>query len=78
MTAISAPAGRLAPRAVLDTDEARLRAAGRFVQAGSPPPLVALLEPDEQAALLDRGRALLSEGRFPVASGGRHYPWPLV
>jgi len=43
-----------------------------------PERLAALLGPAEQEALLARARALVSDGRFPVQSGGRDYPWPLV
>ena len=50
----------------------------RLVDAELPPLLAALLAPAEQEALLARGRALVAGGRFPVQSGGRHYPWPLV
>jgi uncharacterized repeat protein (TIGR03843 family) len=37
-----------------------------------------LLDPTEHAAVLQRTRALLSNGVFPHDPTGRRYPWPLV
>lgn len=64
-------AGQPVPAAILD-------GVRRLAEARLPPPLAALLAPAEREALVARGRALLTDGRFPVQSGGRHYPWPLV
>jgi uncharacterized repeat protein (TIGR03843 family) len=59
------------PRALLD--DLRRLAAGPL-----PPALVELLDTAECQALLRRARALVKSGRFPVDTGGRRYPWPLV
>ncbi|HEU5194673.1 MAG TPA: SCO1664 family protein [Methylomirabilota bacterium] len=45
---------------------------------GLPPVLGKLLDDAECQALLRRARALLKAGKFPVDTGGRRYPWPLV
>jgi uncharacterized repeat protein (TIGR03843 family) len=50
----------------------------RLVRGGVPPPLAALLAPQEQKALLTRARRLVREARFPEDRGGHKYPWPLV
>jgi len=50
----------------------------RFVDAGVPDGLAALLTDDEQKALLRRARAAVKAGCFPENRGGRSYPWPLV
>jgi uncharacterized repeat protein (TIGR03843 family) len=50
----------------------------RFVAAGIPDDLAALLDPFERDALLARGRAVVNERRFPIDGTGRRYPWPLV
>jgi uncharacterized repeat protein (TIGR03843 family) len=50
----------------------------RLVAGDLPKELAALLEPDEQAALLARARRLLAARKFPADSTGRRYPWPLV
>lgn len=50
----------------------------RFVGAGLPEPLAALLDGAEQGALLARARSVLARGRFPRDASGRRYPWPLV
>jgi uncharacterized repeat protein (TIGR03843 family) len=50
----------------------------RFLTAPLPPELCDLLDPFERDALLQRTRALLHEGRFPIDTTGRRYPWPLV
>ncbi|MGH9209276.1 MAG: SCO1664 family protein [Acidimicrobiales bacterium] len=51
---------------------------GRLVDDGLPPELTALLDPDECAALGQRGRAVADDGVFPIDGSGRRYPWPLV
>jgi hypothetical protein len=43
-----------------------------------PDVLAHVLDPFERDALLARGRALLTERRFPIDGTGRRYPWPLV
>ena len=43
-----------------------------------PAPLADLLDPFERDALRTRARAVVTEGRFPVDTTGRRYPWPLV
>ena len=43
-----------------------------------PPPFPELLAPAECQAVVKRARALVKSGRFPVDSGGRRHPWPLV
>jgi len=50
----------------------------RLVDQGLPERLRDLLEPDEQAALLARARALVKTGHFPADELGHRYPWPLV
>ena len=45
---------------------------------GLPPALGELLDDNECQALLRRTRALLKSKKFPVDTGGRRYPWPLV
>ena len=50
----------------------------RFVAAGIPDALAAVLDPFERDALLGRARALLADGRFPVDHTGHRVPWPLV
>jgi uncharacterized repeat protein (TIGR03843 family) len=50
----------------------------RLLSAGLPPALAALLDDDEQEALLARARQLVQARRFPHDPGGRSYPWPLV
>ena len=45
---------------------------------GLPPALGELLDHAECQAVLRRARALLKAGKFPVDTGGRRYPWPLV
>ena len=64
-------AGELIPPELLDDVR-------RFLRAGVREPLRALLAPAEQEALLARARWVLAEGIFPVDTGGRSYPWPLV
>jgi uncharacterized repeat protein (TIGR03843 family) len=50
----------------------------RLTAGPLPPPLTALLDATECQALVKRARALVKAGKFPVDSGGRRYPWPLV
>ena len=50
----------------------------RVFVSGVPAPLAALLEPEEQEALIERARAVVEEGRFPMDESGVRYPWPLV
>jgi uncharacterized repeat protein (TIGR03843 family) len=64
-------AGEPLPRDVVE-------GARRLVEAGLPPAVGELLAPEERQALLARGQALLDEPRFPAASSGARYPWPLV
>jgi uncharacterized repeat protein (TIGR03843 family) len=61
-----------------DIPEPLLDDVARFMDAGIPDSLAALLDPFERDALLARGRAVLSERRFPIDGTGRRYPWPLV
>jgi uncharacterized repeat protein (TIGR03843 family) len=49
-----------------------------LVRTGIPDALARLLDPFERDALLTRARAVIAEGRFPIDSSGRRYPWPLV
>jgi len=55
-----------------------LRAIRGLVDEGLPDALAELLEPDEQEALLARGKALARRGRFPKDASRMRYPWPLV
>jgi uncharacterized repeat protein (TIGR03843 family) len=50
----------------------------RLASSALPAPLGELLEAAECQALLRRARALVKAGKFPVDTGGRRYPWPLV
>jgi uncharacterized repeat protein (TIGR03843 family) len=52
--------------------------ARRLADTGVPPALAALLDDDEQEALLRRARAVADVGVFPIDGTGRRYPWPLV
>jgi uncharacterized repeat protein (TIGR03843 family) len=59
-------------------DDLRADAAA-LVEKGLPPELCALIDAEEQAALLRRARAVARDGsRFPIDGSGRAYPWPLV
>jgi uncharacterized repeat protein (TIGR03843 family) len=49
-----------------------------LVEAGLPDPLAELLDPFERDALLQRARAVVDAGWFPIDDTGRRYPWPLV
>ncbi len=53
-------------------------ALARLIDTGLPEVFDDLLDSDERRATLERARALLSGGRFPVDPTGRCYPWPLV
>ncbi|MHB1139379.1 MAG: protein kinase family protein [Microthrixaceae bacterium] len=64
-------AGEALPRAVAE-------AVAGLLDDGVPPSLCELLTRDEQAAMMDRARALLAGGHFPHDPTGRRYPWPLV
>ena len=61
-----------------DIPDPLLADVSRFVDTGVPDGLASLLDPFERDALLARGRALVSERRFPIDGSGRRYPWPLV
>jgi uncharacterized repeat protein (TIGR03843 family) len=50
----------------------------RFAGRPLPAALAELLAPAEGQAVLKRARALVKSGHFPVDTGGRRYPWPLV
>lgn len=50
----------------------------RLLDDGPNDALCALLESDEQSAMMNRTRRLLSGGEFPHDPTGRRYPWPLV
>ncbi len=50
----------------------------RIFASGVPASLAALLDPDEQEALLERAGALLKEGKFPIDQSGVRHPWPLI
>jgi uncharacterized repeat protein (TIGR03843 family) len=50
----------------------------RLQRTGLTASLADLLEPDEQAALLKRARALVKAGHFPDDTSGYRTPWPLV
>ncbi|HTO11822.1 MAG TPA: SCO1664 family protein [Candidatus Binatia bacterium] len=50
----------------------------RLAAGGLPSEMGELLDAAECQALLRRARALVKSGRFPVDTGGRRYPWPLV
>jgi uncharacterized repeat protein (TIGR03843 family) len=63
--------GEAIPQPILD-------AASALVAGGLPDPLAALLDPFERDAVLNRARALVDAGYFPIDETGRRYPWPLV
>jgi len=50
----------------------------RVFAKGLPRSLSALLDPEEQKALVARPRAIVKAGCFPVETGGWQYPWPLI
>jgi uncharacterized repeat protein (TIGR03843 family) len=50
----------------------------KLARHGLPKALTALLQPDEQRALLSRASALVEAGRFPDGSAAHGYPWPVV
>jgi uncharacterized repeat protein (TIGR03843 family) len=64
-------AGEAIPRAASGAIE-------RLLNEGLPGALTELLDPDEQQALLARGKALMRRGRFPKDATGMRYPWPLL
>ena len=45
---------------------------------GIDPELEQLLSPPENEALVDRTRALIHDGHFPIDHTGRRWPWPVV
>jgi uncharacterized repeat protein (TIGR03843 family) len=49
-----------------------------LVAHGLPPTVAQYLDPFERDAVITRARALVREGRFPVDTSGRRYPWPLI
>jgi uncharacterized repeat protein (TIGR03843 family) len=55
-----------------------IEAIRRLADEGIPRAVAELLDPEEQRALLARGRALARRGRFPKAARGLRYPWPLL
>jgi uncharacterized repeat protein (TIGR03843 family) len=57
---------------------ALLRDLERLAASPLPEALGQLLDAQECQALLRRARALLKTKKFPVDTGGRRYPWPLV
>ncbi len=51
----------------------------RFIDAGVPNDLAAMLDPFEQDAMLTRAKAIAKEGTFPEDdTDGHRWPWPLV
>ena len=50
----------------------------RLLDEGLPGTVAELLDPQERAALLARGKALTRRGRFPKDASGMRYPWPLL
>jgi uncharacterized repeat protein (TIGR03843 family) len=64
-------AGEPIPRDIIEAVE-------RIVDDGLPADLDGLLAPDEQRALLARGKAVARRRHFPKDSTGVRYPWPLV
>jgi uncharacterized repeat protein (TIGR03843 family) len=64
-------AGEPIPRDIIEAVE-------RIVDDGLPADLDGLLAPDEQRALLARGKALARRRHFPKDSTGVRYPWPPV
>src|SRR3990172_9246151 len=46
----------------------------RVLSSSSPTPLAAVLEPEEQEALLARAKAIAKEGKFPLDQSGLRYP----
>lgn len=49
-----------------------------LVEFGFDTALGDLLDDDEIAAAVRRARTLIDEGRFPIDTTGRRWPWPLV
>ena len=56
----------------------RLVTIARAVATEPPADVVALLSPDEVAALVERAEWLVEHPVFPTDPTGRRYPWPLV
>ena len=54
------------------------RSALERIVAGVPPRVAALLDSDENEAMVDRARELIMVGELPIDHTGRRYPWPLV
>jgi uncharacterized repeat protein (TIGR03843 family) len=50
----------------------------RLVDGGLPAALAALLDDEEQEALVERAESVLTGRHFPRDRTGRRYPWPLV
>jgi uncharacterized repeat protein (TIGR03843 family) len=63
--------GEPIPQALLDDVE-------RLVDGGLPPSVAQYLDAFERDAVLTRARAVVREGRFPIDTTGRRYPWPLI
>ncbi len=49
-----------------------------FLDNDLPDSLMKLLDENERAAMLGRGRHLLIDGEFPIDHTGHRYPWPIV
>ncbi len=49
-----------------------------LLDAGLPDDLACWLDDDEQEALRQRARSVITTRRFPIDGTGRRYPWPLV
>ncbi|MBV6508843.1 MAG: hypothetical protein JJLCMIEE_01909 [Acidimicrobiales bacterium] len=58
--------------------EALLAEVQRLVDQRLPESVLRWLSEAERDAVLHRARKLVSEGRYPVDSGGRRVPWPMV
>jgi uncharacterized repeat protein (TIGR03843 family) len=63
--------GEPIPRALLDDLESLL-------DTGLPDRVGRYLDSFERDGVLTRARALVREGRFPIDTTGRRYPWPLI
>jgi uncharacterized repeat protein (TIGR03843 family) len=50
----------------------------RAFASGMPAPLAALLDAEEQDALLGRVKAVVKQRKFPKDASGLRYPWPLA
>ncbi len=49
-----------------------------LLDGGVPDTVACFLDPFEIDALRTRARAVVAEGRFPIDTTGRRYPWPMV